>query len=177
MATITGNPTKSASLPKFSSIFKTGTYAIHLALNTSSTTKERSFTLVTDSRSCLQAFQKQIPKNEKIRKLKHTKANLQKIGKTVDLCWIYGHAGFPGNEIADRKAKEAPRQQEEMIACLYQEIFSSISLAIQQRWEQSGMRRIINSKKSNQIPGHGKKMVDVERMKQLSKDSEPFIHY
>ena len=30
---------------------------------------------------------------------------------------------------------------------------------------QSGMRRMTNSKKSNQIDGHGKKIIDVERMK------------
>ena len=37
------------------------------------------------------------------------------------------------------------------------------------------MRKITNSKKSNHIPGHGKKMVDAERMKLLSTDSEPVI--
>ena len=42
---------------------------------------------------------------------------------------------------------------------------------------QSGMRRMISSKKSNQIPGNGKKILDVERMKPLSTDSEPVIHY
>ena len=42
---------------------------------------------------------------------------------------------------------------------------------------QSGMRRMTNSRKSNQIPAHGKKIIDAERMKLLSTDSEPFIHY
>ena len=42
---------------------------------------------------------------------------------------------------------------------------------------QSGNRRMTSSMKSNQIPGHGKKMVDVERMKPLPTDSEPAIHY
>ena len=34
------------------------------------------------------------------------------------------------------------------------------------------MKRRTNSKKSNQILGHGKKTIDVERMKLLSTDSE-----
>ena len=40
-----------------------------------------------------------------------------------------------------------------------------------------GMGRMTNSKKSNQIPGHGKRMIDVERMELLLTDSEPVIHY
>ena len=42
---------------------------------------------------------------------------------------------------------------------------------------QSGMRRMTSSEKSNQIPGRGRKIIDVERMKLLSKDSEPVIHH
>ena len=41
---------------------------------------------------------------------------------------------------------------------------------------QSGMRRMSNSKKSNQILGHKKKIKDVERMKLLSTDLELVIH-
>jgi len=106
-AATTRNCTKSASLPKFSSIFTAETHAIHLALNTLSATKGKSFTIFTDPRSCLQALQKQIPTNPKVRKLKHTIANLQKIGKTVELCWIPGHAGIPGTEIADKKSQRS----------------------------------------------------------------------
>ena len=39
------------------------------------------------------------------------------------------------------------------------------------------MRIMTNSNKSNQIPGHGNKIVDVERMKLLLTDSELAIHY
>ena len=42
---------------------------------------------------------------------------------------------------------------------------------------QSGLRKMTNSRKSNQIPGHGKEIIDVERMKLLSTDSELAIHY
>ena len=42
---------------------------------------------------------------------------------------------------------------------------------------QRGMRRKKNSNKSNQIPGREKKMIDVERMKLLSTDSDPVIYY
>ena len=42
---------------------------------------------------------------------------------------------------------------------------------------QSGMKRMINSKKSNQIPSHEMKIIDGDMMKMLSTDSEIVIHY
>ena len=62
-AAIIENRTKSSSLPKFSSIFTAETHAIHIAFNTIPPTKGKNFTIFTDSRSCLQALQKQFPTN------------------------------------------------------------------------------------------------------------------
>ena len=42
---------------------------------------------------------------------------------------------------------------------------------------QNGIRRMTNSKKSSQIPGHGMKTIDGERMKLLSTDLDQAIHY
>ena len=56
-----------------------------------------------------------------------------KIGKTVELCLIPGHAGIPGNEIAVIKTKEASRRQEEILACLYQDLFPYINGVIYQK--------------------------------------------
>ena len=129
----TGNCIESASLPKFSSIFTAETYAIQLAPNTISAAKGKSFSIFTDSRSCLQALLKQFPTNPQVRKLKHTIAYLQKLGKTVELCWIPGHAGVSGNEIAYKKAKEASGRQEELIPFPYQDLFAYINDAIHQK--------------------------------------------
>ena len=77
--------------------------------------------MIRDSITCLQALQKQIPTNSKVRNLKHTIANRKK--KTVALCWIPAPAGIKGNKIADKKDKEASRRQEEMITYPDQDLF------------------------------------------------------
>ena len=41
---------------------------------------------------------------------------------------------------------------------------------------QSGMKKMTNRNKSNQMPNHGKKVIDIERMKRLSTGSEQAIH-
>ena len=56
----------------------------------------------TDSRSYLQALQKQILNSPKVRKLKNTIANLLKLGKTVELCWMPGHTGNLGDGITNK---------------------------------------------------------------------------
>ena len=87
-AATSGNRTELASLQKFKFIFTAENHAIHLALNTISVAKRKKFSTFTDSRSCLQALQKPIQTSPKVRKLKQTIANLQKLGKTVKVCWI-----------------------------------------------------------------------------------------
>ena len=98
---------KTASIPKFSSIFTAETHVIYSTMITISATKGNDFDIFADSRSCIQELQKQIPTNPKVRKLKPTLANLHKTGKTLELCWLPVHAGTPGNETADKKAKQA----------------------------------------------------------------------
>ena len=80
---------QTASIPILGSIFTTETHAIHLALNTIYATKGKNFYRFTDSRSCLQALQMQIPTNPKDRKVKHTIENLRKSGKAMELCCRY----------------------------------------------------------------------------------------
>ena len=70
-AATTGNRTESASLPKFSSIFTAETQTKHPALITISAIKGKNFYIFTNSRSCLQAFQKQNPTNSKLRNRAH----------------------------------------------------------------------------------------------------------
>ena len=70
-----GNHTESTSLPKFSSGLTVETDAIHLSLIKISARKINNFSVLPDSRNCLQTLHKQITTNPNVRKLKHTIAN------------------------------------------------------------------------------------------------------
>ena len=63
--------------------------------------------IFTNSRSCLQARQQLIQTNLKVHELKHTIPDLIKSGKTIELCWIPGQAGIPGNETAGEKSRKS----------------------------------------------------------------------
>ena len=165
---VTGNCTETASLAKLSSIFTAETHALHLALNTISATKRKNFFIFTDSRSYLQALQKQITTYPKVRNLKHTIANLQKLGITVELCWIPGHAGIAGNNITEKKAEEASRRLEEKMPCPYQMFKACFHILI--------MPYMGNEKLWNEMDNSIKEL-DLGRMKLLPTDSELAIHH
>ena len=126
-AATTGNHIRTASLPNFSSKFTTETHAIHLAPTIISATKGKNFSLFTDSRTYIQALQPKTTKTE----ADHSKP--AEIRKNMELFWIPGHASLPGNEIADKKAKEAARRQEEIIAFPYQNLFRYVNDAIHEK--------------------------------------------
>ena len=77
-------------------------------------------------------FKSKFVPTQMFKKLKQTKSILHGLGQTVELCWILGHAWVPGNEIADKKAKESSRRQEEMMTCSY--LFSYFTEAIHGKW-------------------------------------------
>lgn len=135
-AAITEGQAKSASLPKHASIFTAEAYAVHMTVDLIRTSKRKKFSVFTDSRSVLQALDSSIPTNPLIRKLKHKLADLQQDQKEVELCWVPGHAGIPGNETADRKAKEAARKRAELIICPYTDVIPLINKATAERWNR-----------------------------------------
>ena len=88
-----------------------------------------------------------------------------------------GHAGTPVNKIADKKGKETSRRQERMLASPYQDLFLKIIDVIHEKWNTEWNENDGYSMKANQMLGHGKKIIGVERRKLLPTGSERAIHY
>ena len=54
----------------------------------------------------------------------------------MKICWVPGHAGFWGNETADRDAKRASGGGNGIIAIPYIDMFAITREKMQQRWEK-----------------------------------------
>jgi ribonuclease HI len=68
-------------------------------------------TIYTDSKVTIQSVKNHKIHKSLIEKIRKKAVELQKKGWTIQITWIKAHVGHYGNEIADRLAKEAARQQ------------------------------------------------------------------
>jgi ribonuclease HI len=88
--------------------------AIDMINNTQEITNNGAFTIVSDSRSALQAIAH--PSNKSGQGIVWTIINkaerLQSQGVQIDLHWIPGRSGTPGNDAANKIAKEAAGPEE-----------------------------------------------------------------
>jgi ribonuclease HI len=92
------------------SIFSAELYAIKLALQSLKGKRRITCAIYIDSRSAIQAI-KCGSRNGLVIDIMELLVVLQKRGVVVELCWIPGHTGIQGNELADEAAKSAVRQR------------------------------------------------------------------
>ena len=86
------------------SVFTAELLAILKAIRTPLSDSNQSITIVSDSKSSIQAINKLYPTNPIVNQIR--KAILDS-GRNVALCWVPSHIGVPGNEEADSHAREA----------------------------------------------------------------------
>ena len=97
----------SCRLPNEVSIFYAELYAILIALKLIMTIDERSFVIVSDSRSALMALENCNNNNPLVSDIQEWYNLLRGTQKEIYFCWVPSHVGVSGNEIADKKAKLA----------------------------------------------------------------------
>jgi len=109
-AVVYGNIIRRSTLPSEASIFTAEKHAIHMA---GKLLMDRDvpgrYVIFTDSLSTLMSIRKLEFKDTLIRGLQHLFHQLQVSGICVSMCWIPGHVGIRGNNLADNEAKKAAR--------------------------------------------------------------------
>lgn len=85
-------------------IFTAELYAIKIALQTLKTYRGIASVIYSDSRSAIQAI-KATSRCKLVREILELLVTLKRVKVEVTFCWLPGHAGIRGNEIADKEAK------------------------------------------------------------------------
>ena len=106
-AFVSGNDTRSFSLPEHSSVFSAELVAIHKALSFIEVSDETSHLILSDSLSSLLALRLFNHDSPLIQDILKCLTSLGRDGKSVQFCWIPSHVGISGNEFADAAARRA----------------------------------------------------------------------
>ena len=89
------------------SVYTAELFAILKALDHIKRANSKQFLVCSDSLSSLQALCQAFPTDHLVQTIQATLGELCLAGIEVLLCWLPGHAGIAGNEMADRAAKDA----------------------------------------------------------------------
>ena len=122
-----------------SSIFTAEAEGIKLALRfvLISTREVDKYVIFSDSKSVLESLSSYNSSNVIIKELLDLIRLVIRRGKTISLCWVPGHAGIPGNEVADQAAKRALRRvRGPSFRLPYQDLFPQVRAFIKQRWQK-----------------------------------------
>ena len=122
-----------------SSIFTAEAEGIKLALRfvLISTREVDNYVVFSDSKSVLESLSTYNSNNVIIKELLDLIRCIIRRKKTISLCWVPGHAGIVGNELADQAAKRALRRARgPSFRIPYQDLFPQVRAFIRQRWQK-----------------------------------------
>jgi ribonuclease HI len=138
-------------LHDIASIFTAELYAIKIALQLLKTCRSVKVVIYSDSRSSLEAIKNQ-SRCKLVKEILELITDLKKLGNTVMFCWLPGHAGIQGNEIADKEAKAAisrpvVSQQEIPVA----DIQAAIKRKVIDGWKKQWLETTIEKVKLKEV--------------------------
>ena len=134
-AMVTSSETGGCRLPDHSSIFTAEVTAIAMALCFIKEKGVLKSIIYTDSLSVLKSLKHRNFENPFIHKLFLTFNDLFKSNRVV-FCWIPSHLGIPGNDKADRAAKDCLDEADETdIQIPFTDLRRLISSNVQQKWQ------------------------------------------
>ena len=141
-------------LHNYASVFTAELFAIKLALFSLKACSNVSCTIYSDSLSAIQAISSQA-RHRLILEIIEVNVQLCKRGITTRLCWLPGHVGIIGNELADSKAKQATMLEQISIQELPpSDIKSVIKEKIYKQWKEEWRRKTIQQVKAREVFEH-----------------------
>ena len=95
------------------------------------------FVIFSDSKSVLESLENYNSKNVIVKECLDLIYKIIKLKRTISLCWIPGHAGIEGNELADQGAKRALRREiAPQFLLPYQDLYPVVNAFVKQRWQE-----------------------------------------
>ena len=138
-------------IPKEASVFTAELFAILLALKRVYQVKQKSFVIVSDSRSALMAIENYNSPHPIVVDIQEWFYMITNQEKSVKFCWVPSHVGVSMNEIADNKAKQAIQVRQVTEKSLpFTDFYPIIDKAIRNDW-QSKWNREAQTNKLRQI--------------------------
>ena len=104
----------------------------------------KKFIIFSDSKSVLEAMANRKFDNPIVLRLVEFYNELQSLGKDIILCWIPSHIGIPGNEKANKAAKQALNKQISESFIPFTDFKPNINQYIYQEWQNEWNNQIHN---------------------------------
>ena len=130
--------TSSSRINDHASIFTAEAEGIKRAINfiLTSPREEGQFVIFSDSKSVLESLDNYNSKNVVIKECLDLIYKVIKREKVVAFCWVPGHVGIRGNELADQAAKHALRREiPPNLRIPYQDFLPLVRTFVKQRWQ------------------------------------------
>lgn len=135
-AFVMGDTSRSFSLPPDATVYTSELVAIYKALCFIEVCEGARHVVFSDSLSSLLALRAFHPSHPILQDILLLLTSLNDAGKSIIFCWIPGHVGIPGNELADQAAKRAAQLEcTRRLPLPAADFFPACSAYVKRKWQ------------------------------------------
>ena len=128
---------KSQPLTKVASVSVTELYAIFLSLTMIMTNSRQNSLILSDSKSSLQSIKDIYSKHPIVKQIQTLLNRIINNNRQVRLCWVPAHVSIPGNEAADKLAKEVASSSQPPVLYknYYKDYYPILKKRVSDQWQ------------------------------------------